>query len=76
MAEEDAPAVRASAWELTPREHDVLACLRSSMTSDEIAGSLFLSVNTIKTHMRSIYRKLGADGRRAAVREAVHRGLL
>lgn len=76
VAEHDAPAPRASAWDLTPRERDVLACLRSSLTSDEIAGSLFLSINTVKTHMRAIYRKLGVDGRRAAVRVAVQRGLL
>ena len=76
VAEHDAPSPRASAWELTPRERDVLACLRSSLTSDEIAGSLFLSINTVKTHMRAIYRKLGVDGRRAAVRVAVQRGLL
>lgn len=76
VAEHEAPAPRASAWELTPRERDVLACLRSSLTSDEIAGSLFLSINTVKTHMRAIYRKLGVDGRRAAVRVAVQRGLL
>ncbi|NHT19111.1 helix-turn-helix transcriptional regulator [Cellulomonas sp. IC4_254] len=61
---------------MTPRERDVLACLRSSLTSEEIAGSLFLSINTVKTHMRAIYRKLGVDGRRAAVRTAVQRGLL
>lgn len=76
VAEETAPAPRASAWDLTPRERDVLACLRSSLTSDEIAGSLFLSINTVKTHMRAIYRKLGVDGRRSAVRVAVQRGLL
>jgi len=76
VAEHEAPAPRASAWDLTPRERDVLACLRSSLTSEEIAGSLFLSINTVKTHMRAIYRKLGVDGRRAAVRTAVQRGLL
>lgn len=76
VAEEVAPAPRASAWDLTPRERDVLACLRSSLTADEIAESLFLSVNTVKTHMRAIYRKLGVDGRRSAVREAVQRGML
>lgn len=76
VAEHAAPPPRASAWELTARERDVLACLRSSLTSDEIAGSLFLSINTVKTHMRAIYRKLGVDGRRSAVRVAVQRGLL
>ncbi|RMI05046.1 LuxR family transcriptional regulator, partial [Cellulomonas triticagri] len=76
VAEQRCPAPRASAWELTEREREVLGCLRSSLTSEEIAASLFVSVNTVKTHMRAIYRKLGADGRRQAVRTAVQRGLL
>ncbi|MFF1529518.1 LuxR C-terminal-related transcriptional regulator [Cellulomonas sp. NPDC058312] len=76
VAEQAAPAARTSAWDLTARERDVLACLRSSLTAEEIAASLYLSVNTVKTHMRAIYRKLGADGRRAAVRVAVQRGML
>lgn len=76
VAEQSVPVPRGSAWELTARERDVLTYLRSSLTSDEIAGSLFVSINTVKTHMRAIYRKLGVDGRREAVRVAVRRGLL
>ena len=62
--------------ELTARETEVLACLRSSMSTAEIATSLFLSVNTVKTHQRAIYRKLGAEGRRAAVRRGLDLGLI
>lgn len=76
LADQAAPVVRPSAWELTPRERDVLVCLRSSLTTEEIAASMFLSINTIKTHMRAIYRKLGVAGRREAVRTGVERGLV
>ncbi|MET9414319.1 LuxR C-terminal-related transcriptional regulator [Streptomyces klenkii] len=40
------------------------------MSADEIAADLSLSVNTVKTHLRSVYRKLGVSRRR----EAVERG--
>jgi LuxR family maltose regulon positive regulatory protein len=55
---------------LTEREHVVLGYLASTLSNAEIAADLFLSINTLKTHQRMIYRKLGADGRRDAVRRA------
>jgi len=61
---------RALPLRLTPREQSILAYLTTSMTAGEIAGELYLSVNTVKTHLAAIYRKLGAGGRRAAVRRA------
>ncbi|MCH5641768.1 LuxR C-terminal-related transcriptional regulator [Gordonia sp. ABSL49_1] len=42
----------------------------------EIAADLFVSVNTVKTHQQSIYRKLGVSTRRAAVERARERNLL
>lgn len=39
------------------------------MTTEEIAADLFVSVNTVKTHLKSVYRKLGVNRRN----EAVHR---
>jgi LuxR family transcriptional regulator, maltose regulon positive regulatory protein len=42
----------------------------------EIAAARAVSVNTVKTHLRSIYRKLGVEGRRAAVEIGRRRGLL
>jgi LuxR family transcriptional regulator, maltose regulon positive regulatory protein len=55
---------------LTEREQVVLRYLGSTLSNAEIAHHLYLSVNTVKTHQRMIYRKLGADGRRDAVRRA------
>ncbi|GAA3688548.1 LuxR C-terminal-related transcriptional regulator [Arthrobacter ginkgonis] len=64
-----------SYWALTERELEVLTYMRSMMTAADIAKGLFVSVNTVKTHQRSIYRKLGVASRREALRIAVERGL-
>lgn len=56
--------------QLTQREESVLAYLPTSMTLAEVADELYLSVNTVKTHLAAIYRKLGVGGRREAVRRA------
>ncbi|BCB90355.1 hypothetical protein Psuf_076680 [Phytohabitans suffuscus] len=53
---------------LTERELTVLRYLQSMLSTVEIAGELSLSVNTVKTHVRNIYRKLSATRRREAVR--------
>ena len=55
---------------LTEREHTVLRYLPSLMTYEEIAGDLYVSLNTVKTHAYGIFRKLGVTGRRQAVRSA------
>ena len=52
---------------LTESELAVLRFLPSHMTNQEIAESLFLSINTIKTHLSSVYRKLGVTSRRQAI---------
>jgi LuxR family maltose regulon positive regulatory protein len=61
---------------LTAREHDVLDRLPSLLNLDEIADDLSVSVNTVKSHVRSIYDKLGAGSRRRAVLAAHEQGLL
>jgi LuxR family maltose regulon positive regulatory protein len=55
---------------LTERELTVLRYLQSILSNVEIASALSLSVNTVKTHVRSIYRKLDTKRRREAVRKA------
>lgn len=52
---------------LTDSELAVLRFLPSHMTNQEIAEALFLSINTVKTHLRSAYRKLGVASRRQAI---------
>ena len=61
---------------LSERERDVLRYLPTVLTAGEIAGNLNISINTVKAHMRSIYRKLGAARRREAVVRARQLGLL
>jgi LuxR family maltose regulon positive regulatory protein len=55
---------------LTRQERVVLRYLPSSMTYEEIAADLYLSPNTVKSHVYSVFRKLGVNGRRQAVRSA------
>jgi len=52
---------------LSAREQEILAYLRTPMTLAEIAAALYLSTNTVKTHVQSLYRKLGVQNRREAV---------
>jgi LuxR family maltose regulon positive regulatory protein len=61
------PAASQPAALLTDSELAVLRFLPSHMTNQEIAESLFLSINTIKTHLSSVYRKLGVANRRQAI---------
>ena len=56
--------------ELTEREREVLGLLADLLNTEEIAGALFVSVNTVRTHVRSILRKLGATRRNEAIRRA------
>ncbi len=61
---------------LTDRERELLAYLPTRLTNAELASRFFVSVNTIKTHMAHIYRKLDAPNRSAAVARATELGLL
>jgi LuxR family transcriptional regulator, maltose regulon positive regulatory protein len=62
--------------ELSAREREVLARLPSLHNLDEIADDLDVSLNTIKSHVRAIYGKLGVSSRRTAVLTAHEQGLL
>ncbi|WP_435841167.1 LuxR C-terminal-related transcriptional regulator [Streptomyces fagopyri] len=56
--------------ELSGRELDVLRRLAEMMSTEEIAADLYVSVNTVKTHLKSVYRKLAVNRRNEAVRRA------
>jgi LuxR family maltose regulon positive regulatory protein len=70
------PAGKGQRQGLTDRELTVLRMLRGTMSTAEIAHELGLSANTIKTHIRAIYRKLTVSARPAAVTRARELGLL
>ncbi len=55
---------------LSERELEVLKLLRSELSGPEIARQLIVSLNTLRTHTKNIYNKLGVNDRRAAVRRA------
>jgi LuxR family maltose regulon positive regulatory protein len=61
---------------LTDREREVLSQLTGHLTQHEIAGTMFVSVNTVKSHVKRVYRKLGAGSRSEAVALARAHGLL
>ncbi len=60
---------------LSERELDVLRLLASDLSGPAIARELSVSVNTVRTHTRHIYAKLGVTNRREAVRKAARLGL-
>jgi ATP/maltotriose-dependent transcriptional regulator MalT len=73
------PASAEPAWPgelLTESETRVLRYLPTHMGAPEIAAELFLSANTVKTHLRHLYQKLGAHSRQEAVQRARATGLL
>jgi LuxR family maltose regulon positive regulatory protein len=65
-----AAPVTAGAVLLTERELDILRLLPGPLSQRELAQSLFVTPNTLKTHLRAIYRKLNVESREAAVSRA------
>lgn len=74
-AEERTPINQGLIDSLSEREMDVLRLLRSDLDGPEIARELVVSLNTVRTHTKNIYTKLGVNSRRAAVRRAEELGL-
>jgi LuxR family maltose regulon positive regulatory protein len=62
--------------QLSERELDVLRYLNSALTSAEIADELYIAVSTVRSHIKSIYQKLGVHRRIEAVERARELGLL
>jgi DNA-binding NarL/FixJ family response regulator len=64
------------AVQLTDRESQVLRCLVRGARNEEIAGELFMSTATVKTHLNHIYAKLEVRGRHEATARAIQLGLV
>jgi LuxR family maltose regulon positive regulatory protein len=61
---------------LTAKEREVLGLLAQLLTTEETAAAMFVSVNTIRTHVRNILRKLGVTARNQAIRRGRDLGIL
>lgn len=61
---------------LTGREREILALTADGQSVGQIAQRLFLSPNTVKTHLQNLYEKLGVSDRAAAVAEGMRQGVL
>jgi len=61
---------------ISPREWEVLVCLAQGLSNDEIAQKLFVSANTVKTHLGNVYGKLAVSRRTQAIDKARTLGLL
>ncbi len=75
-AVDDGADVPAVIEPLTVRELEVLGRMEELLTTEEIAEKMYVSVNTVRTHIRHILRKLGVDRRNAAIRRARLVGIL
>jgi LuxR family maltose regulon positive regulatory protein len=71
-----APTAVVADDELSEREREVLRLLATELSGPEIAGHLYISVNTLRTHTKQIFSKLDVNTRRAAVRRAADLGVL
>ncbi|MCP3979938.1 MAG: response regulator transcription factor [bacterium] len=71
-----APARSPSRLDLTAREQDVLRCLVGGRSYSQTARDLGISEGTVRTHVRSVYRKLQVHSVSQAIRKAMERGLV
>ncbi len=70
------PASASALVSLSERERDVLRLLACGATNEQVAGELVISMATVKSHVRSIFRKTGSDTRAQAVIVAYEGGLI
>ena len=70
QTEDSDPVTQGLIEPLSERELDVLRLLGTDLGGPDIARELVVSLNTIRTHTKNIYAKLGVNNRRAAVRRA------
>lgn len=72
---EPARAEPSAAFDLTPREREVLQLIAQGQTNQEISDALFISLHTTKVHVRSILGKLGLGSRTEAATFALQHNL-
>ena len=60
--------------DLSPRESEVLALICQGLTNADISERAFIGVNTVKAHIRTLYRKIGVESRSQAVRWGLEHG--
>ncbi|MEN3342361.1 MAG: hypothetical protein V7644_1765, partial [Actinomycetota bacterium] len=75
-APQPAGAAGRPSWDLTEREAEVLRALAGGRSNKQMAQDFWLSSQTIKYHLRNVYRKLGVSTRTEAVRKAYEHGLI
>ena len=71
---EDVGAWPGQAEGLSPRESEILAFITQGLTNEEIAAAAYLSINSVKTYIRTGYRKIGVQSRAQAVRYGMQHG--
>jgi NarL family two-component system response regulator LiaR len=74
------PSLEAGAWPgqefgLTAREAEVVALVPQGLTNQEIADKVYLTINSVKTYLRTAYRRMGVNGRSQAVAWGHNHGL-
>jgi LuxR family transcriptional regulator, maltose regulon positive regulatory protein len=60
---------------LSERESEVLRLIAAGLTNQQVCDALYISLNTVKTHSRHIFRKLGVSSRTQAIRYAHENGI-
>jgi DNA-binding NarL/FixJ family response regulator len=63
-------------YDLSPREKDVLSCLVDGDSYKMIAGTCFISIGTVRTHIRNMYKKLHVNSKSEAVAKAIREHLV
>jgi len=74
LSQHSPSATHESLAELTPREHEVLTLVAANTSDKEIAETLYLSLHTVKSHMRNILAKLHVNSRNEAAQYARQHG--